>query len=265
MKVSILMATYNGETYLEEQIESILSQTFKSWFLYIRDDGSYDHTLKIINKYVSLYPNKIILVNDKTKHLGAAESFMRLLRYVESDCYMFCDQDDIWLPNKIEECYNSYMQISTHNVTPCLIHTDLKVVDESLNIIDNSFWEYTGLLKYIGNNKALLTKNFITGSTMFFNKISRDLSINNEYNSIIMHDSWVSLCVYANNGTIINLNNSLILYRQHSNNVLGASKKSSRINKLTSLSVLNIFRYYKMVKSATGISFLKYMYLKFIS
>lgn len=259
------MATYNGEMYLAAQIESILCQTYKSWLLYIRDDGSCDNTMKIINKYVQTYPDKIILINDKMKHLGAAKSFMELLKCVDSDCYMFCDQDDIWLPNKIEKCYNTYLQISQRNALPCLIHTDLKVVDEKLNIIDDSFWEYTGLLKYIGNDQALLTKNYITGCTMFFNKRTRNLSISNKCKNIIMHDSWISLCVYANNGIIVNLKNSLILYRQHCNNVLGASKKGSKIKKLTSLSILNIFKYYQMVKSATGIGFIKYMYLKLIS
>lgn len=98
--VAILMATYNGERYLVEQIESILSQTETDWTLYIQDDGSKDNTLDIIRQYAE--GDKIVFVDSGLTRQGACLNFMSLLNKVESRYYMFCDQDDVWLPEKIE-------------------------------------------------------------------------------------------------------------------------------------------------------------------
>ena len=103
--IAILMSTYNGECYLKDQIESILSQTYKDWILYIRDDGSTDRTIRIIKTYVGNYPDKIIYEYDRLGNLGSGRSFMKLLSSIDSDYYMFCDQDDVWLPSKIEKTY----------------------------------------------------------------------------------------------------------------------------------------------------------------
>ena len=98
--IAILLSTYNGSKYLREQLNSIIDQTVKDWILYVRDDGSTDETIDIIKEYVSLYPN-INYIED-IQNLGSARSFMKLLSLVEADHYMFCDQDDVWLPTKIE-------------------------------------------------------------------------------------------------------------------------------------------------------------------
>ena len=100
--ISILLSTYNGEKYLSEQLDSILQQSYQNFIIYIRDDGSNDNTLNIIMYYVHNFPSKIKLVDDKVKHRGAKLSFIWLMSHIESDYYMFCDQDDVWLPNKIE-------------------------------------------------------------------------------------------------------------------------------------------------------------------
>ena len=101
--IAILMSTYNGERYLREQIDSLLNQTYKDWKLYIRDDGSTDETISIIESYVNDYPDLIVLLKDDLGNLGSARSFMRILSVVDADYYMFCDQDDVWLPNKVKD------------------------------------------------------------------------------------------------------------------------------------------------------------------
>lgn len=95
------MATYNGELYIEEQINSILTQTYQDYTLYIQDDGSKDKTVEIIKSYSLAHENVVYVDNGLTKQ-GAGQNFMTLLNCVESDYYMFADQDDVWLPFKIE-------------------------------------------------------------------------------------------------------------------------------------------------------------------
>ena len=103
--VAILMSTYNGERYLREQIDSLLNQTYKDWKLYIRDDKSTDGTVSIIEGYVRVYPDQIVYKSDGFGNLGAGCSFMQLLSSIDSDYYMFCDQDDVWMEDKIERTY----------------------------------------------------------------------------------------------------------------------------------------------------------------
>lgn len=100
--IDILLATYNGEEYLRQQIDSIICQSYTNWRLIIRDDSSSDGTLAIIKDYVKRYLNKIILVDENTPNLGSSKSFIRLLDFVSNDYFMFTDQDDVWLPNKVE-------------------------------------------------------------------------------------------------------------------------------------------------------------------
>jgi rhamnosyltransferase len=98
--IAILLSTYNGENYISEQINSIINQTNSNWTLYIRDDGSSDGTLDIITRFVTDYENIVLL--DSSINIGTLESFIWLMQNVNSSYYMFCDQDDIWLPNKID-------------------------------------------------------------------------------------------------------------------------------------------------------------------
>ena len=138
--VSILLATYNGEKFLIEQLNSIINQSYEDWTLYIHDDGSSDGTIAIINQYCDQYEN-IIYLPDLIVHRGAAQSFMCLLEQVNADYYMFCDQDDVWLPYKIEKTYIAMQEKPVDS--PVLIFSDLVVVDSDLNIINKSFWFYS--------------------------------------------------------------------------------------------------------------------------
>ena len=95
-KTAILMATYNGEQYVAEQIDSLLAQTDSDWTLYIHDDGSKDHTQEIISKYAETHDN--IVVMDFPGGNGAKENFFKMMFSVDADYYMLCDQDDVWLP-----------------------------------------------------------------------------------------------------------------------------------------------------------------------
>ena len=100
-KLAILLATYNGERYLQEQIDSLYRQTYKDWVLYIHDDGSTDGTCGIISKNAAEHGN-IVVMEHQGGH-GAKDNFFGMLERVDADYYMFCDQDDVWLEDKVEK------------------------------------------------------------------------------------------------------------------------------------------------------------------
>lgn len=262
-KISILLASYNGERYLSQQIDSIINQTFEDWNLFISDDGSSDSTLNIIDKYIKDNSN-IFTLHDSIMHRGAMNRFVWMMENVESEYYMFCDQDDIWLPNKIEICYSKLHKMEGENIggTPLLVFTDLFVVDESLKIISNSMWEYSRL-KRVMYSKYLLAIPYVTGCTMFFNHAAKMNSL--KYASkAIMHDSLLALTTSIY-GKIAGIPFPLIYYRQHSNNVLGAFKYNKSIT-YRFINMKNIFtnnyRYYIFVKSINNISLVKFLIIK---
>ena len=143
-KIAILMATYNGEKYICQQIDSILSQTCTDWELYIHDDGSTDNTIAAVESYVGKYPDKIHLIDGKSTG-GAKYNFFYLFSQVEAPYYMTCDQDDVWLDKKIELTYDKMLAIEDKADIPCLVYTELRVVDGELNTIADTMSEYQSL------------------------------------------------------------------------------------------------------------------------
>jgi len=249
-KIYILLATYNGEKYLKEQLDSLFEQTNKHATLWIHDDNSKDNTVSIIKEYQSKYPNKIEFLDDDISTGGAKENFTYLLNHIDDnyDYVMFCDQDDVWLEDKIEITLKKMMQVEDINSNkPVLIHTDLKVVDEKLNIISESMFKYQRLNldnQYKLNKIAL--ENIITGCTVMLNKklVSMSKTIPKE---AIMHDWWIAIITLQNNGIIEFVNKSTIKYRQHSINTIGA-KKVNLVYYLTILvKVKEVVHNYKLI------------------
>jgi len=141
--IDILLAAYNGERFLKQQIDSILAQSNQDWQLLIRDDNSSDSTVNIIKDYTVKYPHKIRLIEDDRGRLGPALNFGKLLEHTDNDYVMFSDQDDVWLPDKIDLTLNTMKDAEEiYPNMPILVHTDLKVVNEDLKIIADSLWSY---------------------------------------------------------------------------------------------------------------------------
>lgn len=221
--IAILLATYNSERYLRAQIDSILSQTYNDWKLFIRDDGSTDKTLDIIEDYIDKYPGKIVLIMDKKGSMRAYRNFVELLQTVDSDYYMFCDHDDVWLPNKVETSFNMIKSVEISNPnTPAVIHTDMKVVDQDLKVLSESFWKYSRLLPDYCSFIDLVCCNCVNGCTMLFNKKAKEVALPN-VSYCLMHDVLVAQSVAANNGVICAIKHPMVLYRQHVDNVIGAA------------------------------------------
>ncbi len=253
--IAILMATYNGEYFLSEQIESILKQTNNKWVLFIHDDGSKDATTDIITNYCKLFPSKIIHINDNYIFGNSKENFSHLLNIVDDkfNYIMFCDQDDIWKNDKIEKTFLKLKE--EENIMsmdcPIIIFTDLIIVDENLELISDSMWKYQKTKPlFCQNINRLATCNVVTGCTMMINKAAKK-----QYSltkNAIMHDWLLSLQVLKAGGRISFVNEGLILYRQHSSNVCGA-RHISFIGHIKKINTLNKFikenlKHYNMVK-----------------
>lgn len=269
-KIAILMATYNGAEFISEQIDSLLAQSCQEWHLYIHDDGTNDRTLDIVKYYASTHYEKVTLL-DYPPQGGACRNFLSILECVEAPYYMFCDQDDIWLSQKIELSMQKMRhKENEHPGQGVVVYADLYITDEKLNIIYDSMWRYSGTYpQYIrtfadyGGHSAI-----VTGCTMLFNRAARNSVVNRPAEKALMHDAWVCLCTLKEGGIIYGIKEPLVLYRQHSSNCLGAGSTDAanvglfyRLRNIRKVLRSNL-RYYSMLTALDYGSFLKYLYSK---
>lgn len=228
-KIDILMATYNGEKYLKEQIESILNQTYKNIRLIISDDASKDSTPQILEEYRKKDSRIEIYLNKENR--GVVKNIEFLLEKVEDEFYMLADQDDVWLPLKVEK---SIETLKKQNAD--LVFGDLEVVDEKLETLYSSFGDFMLLNrkinKYIDSYKVNYLYNCVTGCTVLSKKefIKKIIPIPTE-SKYLIHDHWIGLIV-ALNGKLTYMPEKYIKYRQHGNNQVGTNKISHGFEKL---------------------------------
>lgn len=263
-RIAVLLAAYNGEKYIRRLIDSLCQQSLRNFTIYIHDDGSLDSTMEIINSYND---ERIHLLHDTQHGRGAKGSFIWLLENVEADYYMFCDQDDFWLPHKIEQSvYKMEVLEKDHPDIPICLHTDLAVVDANCNIIEKSLWELSKVKPSILENKDYIQVfNCVTGCTMIFNQKAKECSL--PFNEISpMHDFWVAYSTLANGGILSHLPYSTVLYCQHGDNEVGANDVGIKyiFNKLSQISNIyfeNIEKY-KVMHQISGISLRRYLFCK---
>lgn len=224
MQVVVVMATYNGERYIEEQIRSLQKQTYGNWKLLVRDDGSTDGTVAAVQQLASA-DARIRLVQDDSGNQGAIGNFSLLMESalaVDADYVLCSDQDDVWLPNKIETLLSGIylMEQKYGAATPLLVHGDLVVVDEQLHTIAESFVRYAWLNASHPSLGNLLYRNQVTGCATLFNRSLLQLAIPIPEQAM-MHDWWLALLAAAA-GKVGYVPKQLLLYRQHGRNTLGA-------------------------------------------
>ena len=221
--VLVIMATYNGEEHVEEQIESILEQSDVDVSLYISDDCSTDHTLEICKRYAQANDNIVVSRNDCNKRV--AKNFMDALYGADLSSYdyiAFSDQDDVWLPDKLIQAIAA---IERSGSGPRLYYSDVLNVDSHLG---NPKTEYFPFIPYAKSLKLLLTINWALGCTMVFNRAFAD-----EISSYIppswprIHDVWVHLVALAHGWTVPDLDHSYILRRITGDNQVGMRKFGS--------------------------------------
>ncbi len=226
-RVFILLATYNGAKYIREQIESIRAQSWRHWALLVRDDGSTDGTPDLLAD-MARQDGRISVVakTDADGGPGVISNFGRLIQVAANEgaeYALFCDQDDVWLPNKIDVLMGEMRRAESAvgNELPLLVYSDLKVVDDQLDQISPSFLKFQGIRHETeAPLRVLLPQNFVTGCAALFNRPLLDLAVPLPPD-VIMHDWWLALLA-ASAGEIRFVREPLVLYRQHGNNQVGA-------------------------------------------
>lgn len=225
--ISILLATYHGERFLTEQLDSILAQSVTDWTLFVRDDCSTDGTSAILKEYAERYPDKIrVTVADRPSG-GAKWNFFQLCRTVRDDYVMLCDQDDVWLPDKIE-CTLHAMKLLESEAgadVPLLVHTDLTVVDAQLNVLSDSLCAFQSISPERNTLRNVVVQNNVTGCTAMYNRALAE-EIDEVPEVLVMHDWWIALLAAALGRTGF-VARPTMLYRQHGGNSVGAKDARS--------------------------------------
>ena len=221
MKLQILMSTYNGEKYLDAQLDSLLAQTLcekEGWEveILVRDDGSKDRTCEILQAYADK-DTRIRYI--KEENTGVIESFFRLLdnSAKDADYLAFCDQDDVWMPEKMERAVTLLSQAETDR--PLLYCGRPLLTDENLNPIE-TVWSDGQMRPSFGN---ALIENICTGCTSVMNRALADILRLSHPAFTLMHDRWFYL-VASCFGEVIYDTKACIYYRQHGNNTVGMKK-----------------------------------------
>jgi len=218
--VDILMATFNGQRYVQEQIDSITRQTHQSWRLLVRDDGSSDDTVAIC-KAAASRDDRIVVVEDDIGNLGFNRNYLRLLALSSAPYAMFCDQDDFWMAEKIALTLEAARN-SVGPGEPLMVHCDSVVTDGVLTPIASKFVGRRA--KHIGLRSVLMA-NPAQGATIMVNAALRELMLRQE--APLPYDYQAALIAEAT-GRRIFIAKPLMLYRQHGGNVIGASLRPGR-------------------------------------
>jgi glycosyltransferase involved in cell wall biosynthesis len=226
--VEVLLATYNGARFLREQIDSILTQDYARLRILARDDGSTDETANVLNEYAERFPERFRVMPLSPATGSAKDNFLRLMQESSANYVCFSDQDDVWLTNKISQTMRAMKQLETQwgQDTPLLVFTDLRVVDQQLNLLHDSFWAHERIKPdRIDRMTSILQRNVVTGCTAMLNRRLLDIALRMPKEAA-MHDHWVALLASAI-GRSSAVESPTILYRQHGQNVVGVKKSRS--------------------------------------
>ena len=230
-KVVVLMSTYNGDRYLENQIESLLNQEGVEVMILARDDGSKDRTLEILEKYKR--ENRADTAEASFdyyvgQNLGPAGSFLDLMKHApEADFYALCDQDDTWLPDKLKIAVDAIKQHISEKKIPVLYYGMPRFSDNDGNLLKGPKGIYEKSLDF----PSCLIKSNSTGCTMVFNRALLELINRKTPGPMTMHDEWLHKVCLAVGGKLIYDEDVHILYRQHGGNTIGGQLSVSKVMK----------------------------------
>ncbi|MBA7582213.1 hypothetical protein ES708_24137 [subsurface metagenome] len=219
--ISIAMCTFNGADYLQEQLVSIVKQTRLPDELVVCDDGSTDSTLQILGEFEKDAPFSVRIYCNKIR-LGATKNFEKAITLCKGEIIALCDQDDIWLPQKIKKIVETFKK----NPDTGYIFSNALVIDEKLNSIDGTLWDYVSFTanrrrKFEQGNQieVLVERSVVTGATMALCKTKTNwiLPIPEKW----VHDKWIALLASAAEEKGIFIEEPLIKYRLHSKQSIG--------------------------------------------
>lgn len=220
-EIDILLATWNGERFIEEQLNSLFRQTFQNFRLIVRDDASTDSTLKIIERYRSRYPERVVVHLNSCRR-GPCRTFSLLMENSAAPYVALCDQDDIWREDKLKISLATAKRIEEeHKVdTPLVVFSDLMVIGKDNQVLTPSMWQMMHLNPKKVTFGSLLVQNLVSGCTVLANR-SLLLRATPIPDGAVMHDFWLGL-VAAAFGVLHPLYETTVRYRQHQSNAIGA-------------------------------------------
>lgn len=226
------MSTFQGEKHLLEQLESIRSQTYLHWKLFVSDDGSTDNTLPILLDFqASVGSDRVMIVAGPQK--GFAANFMSLLLNpsIEGDYFAFCDQDDVWNKEKLKVAVSNLEPFTNLEERPAVYGSATTVVDDNLNVLGKSHAACPA-----PSFKNALAQNIAGGNTIVLNKKMRELLLQIGNVEIVSHDWWIYLICTGVGGVFYFDEKPEILYRQHAKNLVGAnSSRSAQLQRIKQL------------------------------
>lgn len=231
-KISVAMCTFNGESYLYDQLKSILDQTRQPDELVICDDLSSDLTVEIINDFkCKVYFPVRLFINES--NLGSTQNFEKAISLCSGDLIALADQDDIWDTDKLKIIEKQFVT----NPKVDMVFTDAEIVDSSANSLGYRLWQNIGFnqkeqKRFLQTSSPnllnfLLRKSVVTGATICFKSALRSLIL--PIPKIWVHDAWISIVLVINQSTILPISDMLIKYRQHSSQQIGVQKKDLRL------------------------------------
>jgi glycosyltransferase involved in cell wall biosynthesis len=230
-RVEILLATYNGERFLREQIDSLLQQDYGNFRVLARDDGSQDDTGIILQEYEDRFPGQFSVVAGSGVSSGSAGgNFSQLMLASSADYVAFSDQDDVWTADKISRQMACMHRLEEQHgrEKPLLVFTNLAVVNDDLSTRSPSFWAQQGILpERVHTLNHLLVQNVVTGCTSLINRPLLEYA-ETLAPGVFLHDRWIGLlaCVFGKGEFLAETS---VLYRQHGDNTIGAGERRRSI------------------------------------
>jgi len=220
--VAILMGTHNGAKFLPEQLDSLQAQTHQNWVLIVSDDGSTDDTLRILKAFQAKWPNSKLIIKEGPKQ-GFCANFLSMAcnPEIRADYYAFCDQDDVWLPNKLEIALNNIAAHQVHRevTLPYLYCGRTSYVSEKLEPIGIS-----PLFVFPAKFRNALVQSIAGGNTMVFNQEAKQALERVGIVDVPSHDWWLYLLVSGIGGEVYYDQVPQILYRQHNDSIVGENR-----------------------------------------
>ena len=238
--ITVIMATYNGEKYIREQLDSLLKGTYQDFRIFAQDDGSKDGTVVILREYEERFPGKVYVHENEINRRSAGNFYTALIRANEelpgkSDYFMFCDQDDVWDASKIEKTLNKMKEMEKEYGVdePLLVFTDSRLTDTEGNVTAPSFQALSHFNSKALDLPHLLMENKAPGCTMMINMPLFEVIRNGKSSDFVpssmrMHDWWFMIAAAAF-GHIGFLNEATMSYRQHGGNVVGGEDFKSYV------------------------------------
>ena len=225
MKTAVLLAAYNGEANLPALLDSLSSQSDPDFTVLMQDDGSSDGTCSVLMALAGR-DSRFSFGTAQNQHLGPIGNFLSLLEQTDADLVLLCDQDDIWMPEKVFELKKAMSEaiLEYGAETPLLIHSDCTLINEEGKTIGDSFFRHQGWDPDARTLPRLLVQNNVTGCTLIMNRPLVNLVISHAVASkLFMHDWFIALTA-ASFGRILFIPQALTAYRQHEMNAVGASR-----------------------------------------